>query len=99
MITDDPDLGLSVTRLIAGFAGGVVHAFAFKQTAPLAQVGSVVVGTFTANYLGPAAVHYLPWLGDGASAFLVGVSAMAIIQTLVASVQAKIKNGNGGGGK
>ena len=69
------ELGLNAQRLIAGFAGGVVHAFAFKQADP-----------FTANFLGPAAFHYIgPWVGDGGSAFAVGLSAMAVCQGIVAA--------------
>lgn len=80
------ELGLNAQRLIAGFAGGVVHAFAFKQADPWAVVGSVVAGTFTANFLGPAAFHYIgPWVGDGGSAFVVGLSAMAVCQEIVAT--------------
>lgn len=85
------DLGLNAQALIAGFAGGVAHAFAFKQTEPAAQVGSVVMGTLTANYFGPLVsklLHLGDWQGaEGAAAFLVGISAMAIIQGTVAAVQ------------
>jgi len=87
------DLGLNAGRLIAGFAGGVLHAFAFKQTSPMAQVSSVVGGTLTANFLGPAAAHFVPmWVGDGGTAFLVGLSAMAICQGIVAMVRSRMGN-------
>lgn len=86
------DLGLNAQRLIAGFAGGVVHAFVFKQTEPLAVVGSVLTGTLTANFLGMAASHYVgTWLGDGGCAFIVGLSAMAICQGIVAAARAKLR--------
>ena len=87
------DFGLNASRLIAGFAGGVVHTFVFKQTDPLAQIGSVVTGTLTANFLGQAAAHYIgPWLGEGGSAFIVGLSAMAICQGIVAMAQTRIRS-------
>lgn len=78
------DWGLNVVRLSAGFGGGVVHALMRKHATPLAVVASVLAGTITANYLGAAVGHYLPtWVGDGAVAFLVGLSAMEICQGLM----------------
>lgn len=88
------ELGLDAKLLMAGFAGGVAHAFAFKQTQPMAQVGSVVMGTVTANYLGPVAVqlgeHIGLNFGPGAWAFAVGLSAMAIIQGVASAIQSRI---------
>ena len=64
------EFGLNTSRLIAGFAGGVVHTFVFKQTGALAAVGSVLTGTLTANFLGEAAGRYMGgWVGDGGSPF------------------------------
>jgi predicted MFS family arabinose efflux permease len=88
------ELGLNAGRLIAGFCGGVVHAFVFRQTEPLAVVGSVLTGTLTANFLGIAAGHYIgTWFGDGGSAFIVGLSAMAICQGIVAAIRIKFPRG------
>jgi len=88
------DLGLNARYLVAGFAGGVVHAIAFKQTEPVAVIGSVLAGMLTANFLAPVASHYVgSWLGEGGSAFVVGLTAMAICQGLLAIVSARI-NGN-----
>lgn len=87
------DLGIYPQLLIAGFAGGVAHAFAFKQTAPIAQVGSVVMGALVANYFSPAVAslpHVGSFLGSGGCAFMVGISAMAIIQGVAAVVQSKL---------
>lgn len=87
------DLGLHAQWMISGFCGGVAHAFAFRQMQPAAQVGSVIVGMVTANYLGPPVAH-LPhlgeWLGAGGSGFVVGLSAMAIVQGTVAAVQSRL---------
>lgn len=86
------ELGFNAQRLVAGFAGGVVAALALKLKTPSAAVGSVVVGTLTANFLGPAALHYLPdWLSSGAT-FIVGLSAMVICQGIIGVVQTRIKN-------
>ena len=88
------DWGLDPQHLVAGFAGGIVHAFVFKQSTPLAVVASVLTGTLTANYLSPAAVHYIGgWLGDGGSAFIVGLTAMSLCQGLAALVKARVGGG------
>lgn len=100
LVAPPNDIGLDTARMIAGFAGGVVHAFVFKQTQPLAVIGSVVTGTLTANYLGPAASHYLgSWLGDGASAFIVGLAAMAVCQGIVAAARSRVRGLNDKEGK
>ena len=86
------ELGLNTSRLVAGFAGGVVHAFVFKQTDPWTAVGSVLTGTLTANFLAPAAVHYIGgWFGDGGTAFVVGLSAMAVCQGIVAAARLRMQ--------
>ena len=86
------EFGLNAARLIAGFCGGVVHAFVFKQANPMAIVGSVLTGTLTANFLGAAANHYIGFLGDGGSAFIVGLSAMAICQGSLALIRVKLRS-------
>lgn len=82
------ELGLNAQRLVAGFAGGVVAALALKLKTPSAVVGSVIVGTLTANYLGTAALHYLPDWASGGATFIVGLTAMVICQRLITAVQA-----------
>ena len=79
-------LGIRLPDLLAGFAGGVVNAFIFHKSDPWAIVGSMVVGAFTANYLGESASKMLG-LSSGASAFIVGIAAMALCQGIVAAVQ------------
>lgn len=91
------DLDLNAKLLVAGFAGGVVHAVVFKQTSPSAVIGSVLTGTLTANFLAPVASHYLgDWVNSGGCAFIVGLTAMAICQGVVGIVTARLK---GIGGK
>lgn len=88
------DLGISPQLLLAGFGGGLVNAFALKQASPLAVCGSVIMGAVTANYIAPI-VAELPWLGEkvgtGACAFIVGVSAMAIVQGIATAVQLQVR--------
>lgn len=80
------ELGIKGPDVIAGFAGGVVNAFVFKRSAPIAIIGSVVVGTLTANYLGAAVAEYLH-VSNGSAAFLVGVSGMAFVQGLIETMK------------
>lgn len=88
-MADDPGflitLGIKLPDLFAGFAGGVVNAFVFKRADPWAVAGSMVVGAFTANYLGEPASHVMS-LSSGAAAFIVGVAGMAICQGIVKAV-------------
>jgi len=91
------DIGLNASRLIAGFGGGLVHAFIFKRSHPWAVASSVLTGTLTANFLAPAASHYAPiWFGDSGVAFLVGLTAMAICQGAVSMVRTRLKITEGG---
>ena len=86
------EFGLNARYLVAGFAGGVVHAIVFKARDKTAVVGSVVVGMLTANYLAPPAAHYVgDWLGEGGSGFVVGLTAMAICQGVFGLVSARIR--------
>lgn len=86
----DPDfltsLGIKASDLVGGLAGGIVNAFVFQKTHPFAVMGSVVVGCLTAAYLTEPASHYIGTTG-GATSFLVGLTAMAICQAVVAAVQ------------
>lgn len=97
-MADDPglliNLGLKLPDLVAGFAGGVVNAFVFKRADPWSVAGSMVVGAFTANYLGEPATHLVSSIfggtaiSSGASAFVVGVTGMAICQGIMRAIQA-----------
>lgn len=84
----DPDsllsVGIKVQDILAGLAGGVVNAFIFQRSNPVAIIGSVVVGALTANYLSEPAGKIVGVSG-GAAAFIVGLSAMAICQGLVSA--------------
>ena len=107
-MADDPSfltvLGVRLPDMLAGLAGGVVNAFIFKRLDPWSVVGSVVVGTLTANYLGSSLSKVLdPILGSfspgpGGSAFIVGLTAMAICQTIMDAVQHWKPPGTASGG-
>ncbi len=81
-------LGIKITHLVAGIAGGVVRAF-LSGGGWLAATSSVVVGSLTAGYLTTpvyaGAKHYFPSLGadissEHAISFLVGLTAMMICE-------------------
>lgn len=89
-------IGIHLQDLIAGFAGGVANAFVFKKSKPWAIIGSIVVGGFAANYLGPTAVKIIG-TSPGTSAFIIGLAGMAICQGIVESagswsILRKLKN-------
>ena len=85
----DPDffvsMGIKTSDLIAGLAGGVVNAFVFQRSNPVAIVGSVVVGALTAAYLTEPASRFTGTTG-GATAFIVGLGAMAICQAIIGQI-------------
>jgi uncharacterized membrane protein YeaQ/YmgE (transglycosylase-associated protein family) len=74
-------IGIKVPDLIAGLAGGIVNAFVFKKSNPMAIIGSIIVGALTANYLSEPATQYTG-TSPGASAFIVGLCGMAICQVI-----------------
>lgn len=86
MLDNDPGfwlgIGIKMPDLIGGFAGGVVNAFVFRRSDPMSIMGSMIVGSFTANYLSEPIGHYIG-TSAGASAFVVGLAGMAICQGIV----------------
>lgn len=79
------DMGIQLKLAVAGFWGGVGHVFATKNVTLFQALGSVVLGTVTANYLGQIAVTYVGnWIGELGSGFVVGLCAMLICQRLIA---------------
>ena|ERR1700683_4753014 len=85
-MADDPgflvQLGINLHDIVGGFAGGVVNAFVFRRSDPWSIIGSMIVGSLTANYLSEPIGRYVG-TGAGASAFIVGLAGMAICQGIV----------------
>jgi len=79
------EIGVRTQDLVAGLAGGIVNAFVFKRSTPVAIVGSVLVGALTAAYLTEPAGK-LTGTSGGATAFIVGLGAMAICQSIVSQL-------------
>lgn len=81
-------LGLSASRLLAGFAGGLMYAFVIKEREPWAVISSVLAGALAANYFSDAVAHYVPvWFGAGGISFFTGLTAMTICQGVVGMVK------------
>ena len=78
------DLGLKTQDLVAGLSGGVVNAIVFKRSNPVAIIGSMLVGSLTANYLAETASKYTG-TSEGTAAFLVGLCGMILCQMIVAA--------------
>lgn len=89
-------VGWKPQDLLAGLAGGIVNAFVFQRSSPVAVIGSIVVGALTANYLSEAASKYTG-TSAGASAFIVGLCGMAVCQG-IAEMVAKWRPGTPKGG-
>lgn len=75
-------IGIKPQDIMAGLAGGIVNAFVFKRSNPMAIVGSMVVGSLTANYLGEIAGKFTG-TSEGAAAFIVGLCGMAVCQGII----------------
>lgn len=87
----DPDfltsMGIRVSDVMAGAAGGIVNAFVFKRSNPVAVTGSIVVGALTANYLGGSASRLMEaWVSPSATVFIVGLCGMGICQAIADAV-------------
>lgn len=75
-------LGPKLPDIVAGFAGGVVNVFVMRRIAWFEALGSVVVGTLTAAYMGPWIARTVG-LDPGVAAFLVGLTGMALCQGFI----------------
>jgi hypothetical protein len=84
---DDPgilaSIGIRVSSLFAGFAGGLVGAWADEKAGLGTWIAYAVGGGLTANYLAVEATHFLPaWISEGGAGFIVGGSALMIVRTI-----------------
>ncbi len=95
------NFGIDATRMLAGFCGGAVHAFVFRQKDPYTVISSIAVGTLTANYLGAAVANYVgSWVGIQGAAFVTGLVAMIICQAIVSAARSwKPRNGSANNGE
>lgn len=81
-------LGVKLTSIVAGFAGGVVSLSFIQGLTRTLAVSAVVVSTLTAAFLTPAVVGKLD-LGpqfEGGSSFIIGLCAMSIVPLIRTTV-------------
>lgn len=79
-------LHIRIGDVIAGLAGGTVHAYAFNRSDAYSKIGSVVVGCLTSTYLTESVVNYAArWfvITDGTAGFIVGLCGMSICQAFL----------------
>lgn len=93
-------IGIKLTHLLAGVAGGIVRAF-LAGGSWVAAVSSVVVGSLTAGYLTTPVYSgtkaWFPAVGHDASSehaigFLVGLTAMLICEGVLKAARGWSKN-------
>lgn len=92
---DLKDLGLNAQMLIAGFSGGIVHAFFFGERNWWAGIGSVVGGLFTSNYVGPWVSNAVS-IPESLAGFVVGLTSLMVCQGIVGAVRGWKPKLNGG---
>ena len=94
---DWSSFGFHTRDIIAGFMGGIANSFVYKKSKPWAIIGSVVVGGISANYLSPV-ISNIFGTSSETSAFLVGLTGMAVCQHIVESARSwKLFKGPGNG--
>ena len=69
---------INIQYLVAGFAGGIVHAFLVRKAGPWEIIGYIVVGGLAANFFTPQMLRLLSQIPPGLLAFLVGMGGFRI---------------------
>ena len=85
-------VGIKLSSVLAGFAGGVVRALMLPRITPWQAFSSCIVGALTAGYLTPVAMHYLPFAGttgggEGAVGYAIGLTSMLICEGIIVAVR------------
>ena len=85
-------LGIKVSTLVAGFAGGLVSMAFMPPSAPKSQVFfSVLVGCLSAGWVTPLALYkfdFPPQIENGIG-FLIGLTAMSLIPYILRIAKAR----------
>jgi hypothetical protein len=93
-------LGVNLSAMMAGIAGGIVGAWADGKSGIKAWFSYVVCGALTGAYLGEPATHLIPFTNPSGAGFIVGGSAMLLMRlSRGALTRYGLKlglNGNGG---
>ena len=83
--TLNPELGVKMATLVAGFAGGVVSLSYVRELSKAQAFMAVITGSLFAGYATPVANHYfaLPGELENGVAFIIGLTAMNIIPGII----------------
>jgi hypothetical protein len=99
---DVPDfwsyIGVNLSALMAGLAGGVVGAWADGKSGLLAWMGYIMCGGLTGAYLGESASHVIPATNPAGAGFIVGGCALVVMRLLrgvLSRYGLKLSGGNG----
>lgn len=63
---------------VAGFMGGMVHAFRVEKTRPWEVVRFILVGGIAANFIAPQMLHVMTFAPPGLIALGIGMSGKEI---------------------
>lgn len=80
-------LGIRVPAMFAGLAGGLVGAYADGKAGLAAWIAYVVSGGLTANFLAEPAQKYIPLVSEGGAGFVVGLTALVIVRTIIGAAK------------
>ena len=85
-------LNIVPANAVAGFAGGLVNVFLFRNLAPIDFVGSIVVGAFTAVYAGKF-VSDMTHMPVEMVCYFLGAGGQPVIAQLIAFFRRQIPGG------
>lgn len=91
------ELGLNPPNLISGSVGGIISALVVRNVSPIGIFTSVIAGGACANYGTEYVADFLK-ISPGLSGFLIGITALVLVQ-LVLEAAKKLNFpvlGNGG---
>ena len=89
-------IGVKITDVVAGLAGGIVNALFFiKSLTPRDVIASILGGSITTAYLAPV-VGKTMGTDSQVVGFIIGLTAMAICQQLILMVPGWFKRFQGG---
>lgn len=80
-------VGIRIGAMFAGFAGGLVGAWADGRSGWSVWLAYVVSGGLTANWLAEPATHVLPWVNEGGAGFVVGTCALVLVRTIIGAAR------------
>lgn len=86
-------IGFVPGQAVAGFAGGLVNVFLLKNLQPVDVIGALIIGTFTAVYLGKflSDTSHLPL---EVVCFFLGAGGSPLLGQLISYLRGRIPGGS-----